>query len=107
MKGGNVLFLGTVPQAYLMVDMKPTTPTTWRVDFFNDIYSEWFPVYYAQGEDFKPDQIYFIDINTYENFMEHQDIELARILNTDYTLSYESTDSFCCIYLYSLLFKNK
>ena len=91
--GGNVLFLGTSPYAYTMVDMKPTTPTTWRVAFYSDVYYDWFPVYYACGEDFKPDQIFFLEDETYQDFIKNPDLELSQILLRDYTFTMESIDN--------------
>ena len=98
-KGGGVLFLGTAPHTYLMVDMKPTTPTTWRVNF-EPGYDTWFPVYYAQGEGFKPDQIIFLDESTYLDYLTYQDLELSKIIKNDYILSSERSNGAYHIYLF-------
>jgi len=87
--GQSVLFLGMAPPAYSMVEMRAATPTVWIVGFNSPVYSEWFPLYYSQGEHFEPDQIYFIDEESYQQFLDNPNLELSKIIKQDYRLKQE------------------
>ncbi|MCL2749761.1 MAG: hypothetical protein FWE96_01955 [Coriobacteriia bacterium] len=85
----SVLFLGHAHPAYTMIEMRAATPTVWIVDFSHPMFSDWFPLYYSQGESFKPDLIIFIEDETYQSFLANQDLELSGIIIHDYSFTEE------------------
>lgn len=102
--GGSVAFIGTAPYVYMMTDMRPTVPSVWRIAFSTRPYiglsANWLALYMQSGDEFMPDQIYFLNDTDYQAFLKFPDHELSQIILLEYELSHEEANDLFYIRLF-------
>ena len=91
---GSVLFLDTVPFAYLMTDARPCAPSSW--DFSGYVWGRnddtWYQNYFRVTQQI-PDQIVYLNTGTYTDHVSIEDptYHFNDFVQTHYQLMYQDT----------------